>query len=259
MLRPQPSPRPRAAGTVAALVALVVVLALVATLVADSRSPALRGRRYPWHTDITATTFWVGEIFDPDADDGSQRISAYDDAWLEHYGGCDGRQVGDDCRTERRFRADGWFPRHMRPLENPFYLDLPYDDKTVEENLRTRGDVVPWAGEEPYRSRVDDPRYSLMKNRWVELRRGSRRCFGQVEDAGPGEYSDVDYVFGSDDARPLNQRYGGAGMDVSPALTGCLGFDDVNGVTGGVHWRFVDEVDVPPGPWRRLVTRSPGS
>ncbi len=238
---------------------LGLVAVLVAAIVDDPRSAALHGRHYPWHTGITATTFWVGEVFDPDADDGSQRISAYDDEWLLHYGGCDGVQTGDECRTERRHREDGWFPRRMTPLENPFYLDLPYDDKTVEENFRTRGQVVPWADEEPYRDRVDDPRFSLMKNRWVELRRGARRCFGQVQDAGPGEYSDVRYVFGSDDARPLNQRYGGAGMDVSPALTGCLGFADVNGMTEGVRWRFVDRVDVPPGPWLRIETRSRGS
>ena len=29
---------------------------------------------YPWHTDIVATTFWVGEVFDPNASDGSQVI-----------------------------------------------------------------------------------------------------------------------------------------------------------------------------------------
>src|SRR3989338_3507534 len=45
--------------------------------------------RYPWHTNIVATTFWVGEIFDPDVPDGSQTISTYDDRWLEHYGGCE--------------------------------------------------------------------------------------------------------------------------------------------------------------------------
>ena len=34
--------------------------------------------QYPWHTDIVATTFWVGEVFDPNASDGSQVISTYD-------------------------------------------------------------------------------------------------------------------------------------------------------------------------------------
>src|ERR1700744_5879735 len=33
---------------------------------------------YPWHTNIVSTTFWVGEIFDPNASDGSQVISTYD-------------------------------------------------------------------------------------------------------------------------------------------------------------------------------------
>jgi len=26
---------------------------------------------YPWHTGIVSTTFWVGEVFDPNAADGS--------------------------------------------------------------------------------------------------------------------------------------------------------------------------------------------
>ena len=52
---------------------------------------------YPLHTDVVATTFWVGEIFDPQASDGSQVISTYDSHWLAHYGGCDGIVVnGDD-------------------------------------------------------------------------------------------------------------------------------------------------------------------
>ena len=29
-------------------------------------------RVYPLHTNVVATTFWVGEIFDPQASDGSQ-------------------------------------------------------------------------------------------------------------------------------------------------------------------------------------------
>ena len=98
---------------------------------------------------------------------------------------------------------------------------------------------------------------SYLKNRWVELRYSGATCFGQIEDAGPGEYHDAAYVFGSDDARPVNQRYGGAGMDVSPALTGCLGLPELDGITGGIDWRFVDAADVPAGPWLAIVTTSP--
>lgn len=212
---------------------------------------------YPWHTGIIATTFWVGEVFDASASDGSQRISTYDSDWLGSYGGCDGVVEGDGCRTEKRTADNGYFPTRMTPLENPFYLDLPFDDVNDEEGFATRGEVVPWAGQPEYAATVDDPDASLMKNRWVVLRKGDRICYGQIEDAGPGEYRDSAYVFGSDDRRPANERYNGAGLDVSPALNGCLGFAELDGDGDHVDWAFVDDVDVPPGPWTTIVTDSP--
>jgi hypothetical protein len=45
-------------------------------------------------------------------------------------------------------------------------------------------------------------------------------------------------------------------MDVSPAMNGCLHFSDINGENDTVNWRFVEEKDVPPGPWLTIVTRS---
>jgi len=54
----------------------VLLLAVVATACTPSE-PRTQGK-YPWHTDIVATTFWVGEVFDPNAADGSQVISTYD-------------------------------------------------------------------------------------------------------------------------------------------------------------------------------------
>ena len=95
-----------------------------------------------------------------------------------------------------------------------------------------------------------------MKNRWVQISKDGRTCYGQIQDAGPGEYNDADYVFGSNDQRPVNTRYNGAGMDVSPALNGCLGFADVNGEDDRVDWRFVDVDSVPDGPWRTVITTS---
>lgn len=93
-----------------------------------------------------------------------------------------------------------------------------------------------------------------MKNRWVKLTKGGRTCYGQIEDAGPGQYDDGAYVFGSDDRRPLNQLYNNAGLDVSPALNGCLGYSDLNGDNDKVDWQFVDDSAVPNGPWKRLIT-----
>jgi hypothetical protein len=210
--------------------------------------------RYPLHTSIVATTFWVGEVFDPDADDGSQVLSTYDDDWMANYGGCDGRVVGDDCRTERRVAANGYFPSRMTPRENPFYLDLPFDDVNDPAAAARRADVVPWAHDPGWVEKLADPNESIMKDRWVALRKDGRVCYGQIQDAGPGEYDDAEYVFGTDDARPANKRYNGAGMDVSPALNGCLGFSDLNGEDDRVDWWFVDDADVPPGPWLTVVT-----
>ncbi len=211
---------------------------------------------YPWHTDIVATTFWVGELFDPSASDGSQVYSTYDSRWQESYGGCDGIVVDTVCQTEPRVAADDYFPTSMTPAENPFYLDLPFDDINNDAAFARRDTVVPWAGDAGYAEHAGDRTFSYLKNRWVELRLGDRTCFAQIQDAGPGEYDDAAYVFGAGDARPQNARYGGAGMDVSPAVNACLGFRDLNGDTDRVSWRFAENNEPPPGPWTRLITTS---
>ncbi|MFF0910457.1 hypothetical protein ACFWZW_07185 [Microbacterium enclense] len=246
--------RRRLARTAAAS---LVMLAAVPASGCGATPRDLPDTGYPWHTDIVATTFWVGEVFDPAADDGSQRISAYDSDWLGSYGGCDGVEVDGQCRTEPRTAEDGFFPTRMTPRENPFYLDLPFDDVNDDEAFAARGDVVPWAGEPDYADDVDDRSVSLMKNRWVALHKDGRLCYAQIQDAGPGEYRDAAYVFGDDDRRPANARYNGAGLDVSPAVNGCLGFAELDGEDDRVDWAFVDERDVPPGPWTRVVTRTP--
>lgn len=246
--------RRRAGSAAAATLGVVAALGLCACA---PTAPVRPATGYPWHTDIVATTFWVGEVFDPDAPDGSQRISTYDSEWLESYGGCDGVDTGGACRTEPRTADHDFFPTAMTPRQNPFYLDLPFDDVNDVTGFATRGSVVPWAHEPAFAGEVDDPTVSLMKNRWVVLHRAGRLCYGQIQDAGPGEYRDAAYVFGDDDRRPANSRYNGAGLDVSPALNGCLAFTDLDGDDDRVDWAFVDDGDVPPGPWTRIVTDSP--
>ena len=258
--RPLPARLRRAPRPVLALVALGLAAVLGAAGVTALRGPAddlpSTGSGYPWHTGIVATTFWVGEIFDPEAEDGSQERSAWDADWMSSYGGCYGVVVDGVCETEPRAAADGWFPSSTTPLENPFYVDVPFDDVNHPEAFAARGAVVPWAQQPGYAELIDDRGASLLKNRWVMLHREGRVCFAQVQDAGPGEYDDADYVFGGDDARPANERYNGAGMDVSPAVNGCLGFADLNGQDDLIDWRFVDDDEVPEGPWTRVVTTS---
>lgn len=239
----------------AALLAFTTLSAML-VIAAIPTAPSSNRERYPWHTRIVATTFWVGEVFDPTAPDGSQRVSTFDSAWMTHYGGCDGVVSQGICNTERRTAGNGFFPTSMTPLENPFYLDLPFDDVNNRKAFLSRDKVIPWAGNPEYRGSAGDRSISLMKNRWVQLRANGRTCYGQVEDAGPGVYDDAGYVFGSTDQRPANRRYNNAGMDVSPALNGCLCFTELNGQSDRVDWRFVEFADVPNGPWLKIVTVS---
>ncbi|MEW1819797.1 hypothetical protein AB0323_03250 [Arthrobacter sp. NPDC080031] len=240
-----------------------------------------------------STTFWVGEIFNASLSDGSQVCSTYNGQWaLQHtgvtmgttpssasgcpgstYGGCDGVSSGTgtsfQCATERRVASNGYFPLHQpKPLQNPFYLDLPYDDVNDGVAFAERCKVIPWAAADNAKTGVNhcaDSSYSYMKNAWVQITGPNGGvCYGQVEDAGPSSgslYHDSAYVFGANNARPANKQFSGdpsqgAGMDVSPALNGCLGFAELNGDNDHVSWRFVDRASVPPGPWLNVVTTS---
>ena len=233
--------------------ASVAVAAALAAAIAASAGHSSPGQAlsYPLHTNITATVFWIGEPVGNGSTENNA-ISAYDDRWLAHYGGA------DPYAPARRYP---WFPP-FRPHENPFYLDVPYDDFTDNGSpRRERLQVVPWTSAAKTAlaaaAATGNP-YSLMKNRWVEIihsRAGTQRvCFGQIEDAGPYVYDDAAYVFGTGDPRPRSRLATNAGLDVSPALRDCLGFRGLNNDENRVDWRFIDSSRVPAGPWRRVVT-----
>lgn len=243
----------------------------------------------PLHTNVVSTTFWIGEIFDASLADGSQACSTFDGEWAYHWsggvnigtdpstdcqgapiGGCDGLPSGSGasfkCATQKRTSANGYFPTSpaVHPAENPFYLDLPFDDLNDRTAFKERCQVIPWAGNVPA-ANCSNSSYSYMKNHWVQITGpNGNTCYGQVEDAGPSSgsaYHDANYVFSTTDARPANKKYSGdktqgAGMDVSPALNGCLGFAELDGDNDHVSWRFVDAAQVPAGPWLTIVTTS---
>jgi hypothetical protein len=206
--------------------------------------------RYPLHTDVTATVFWVGE---PQGGGSSEdnAVSAWDDDWLEHYGGVDEPDAV-------RLAANDYFPATFAPRENPFYADLPYDDFDGRGRpLIERTKVVPWASQyeaELAAAATRGQPLSLLKNRWIRLIRDGSVCYAQWEDSGPYVYNDRRYVFGGDDPRPRNRQAHAAGLDVSPALRDCLGFVGLNNDENKVDWQFVDDGDVPDGPWKRVVT-----
>lgn len=300
-------------GSRRSMIVFIVIFALIGVYMLYFANAATTGRSYPLHTDIVATTFWVGETF-RDAPDGDQTCSAYDGKWAEHwgalgdtlgnrkstsdcgnvpYGGCDSsaKAVSDTkltCGPDKTIRKASnnylpdWATESKMPRENHFYLDLPYDDINVAKDERCK--IIPWANDPGYKGNCTNSKFSYMKNRWVKLTKGDKVCYGQIQDAGPADdenpkgqsrskgkllYRDAPYVFGVDvdgnkynDVRPDNLNFGptskdGAGVDVSPALNGCLGFKDRDGNSDRINWQWVDAVDVPKdGPWAVKVTTS---
>ncbi|MBL8158037.1 hypothetical protein JNK62_00675 [bacterium] len=205
----------------------------------ESEAPSISSA-YPLHRGIVATVFWVGE---PEGGGSSEdnALSAWDDDWQRNYGGFDDPQ-----------KRNGYHPIGFTPKENPFYLDLPYNDFDDEGRRKTNAyRVIPWANEKQW-----GPRESMMKNRWVKLIRNGITCYGQIQDAGPYEYDDHAYVFGDGSTKPKSTLANNAGLDVSPALRDCLKFNHWNNADNKVDWQFVDAADVPAGPWNEIVTTS---
>lgn len=297
---PKATPSPSSTPAVAPVekpaptaVSAPVAAAPAPAAVAVAAVPAAATSKYPLHTNVVSTTFWVGEIFNANLADGSQVCSTYNGQWAFHhtginagttpasasgcpgsiYGGCDGVSSGSGssftCATEARDASNGYFPKSQpAPLENPFYLDLPYDDVNDSAAFQQRCQVIPWAAADNAATGVNhcaDGHYSYMKNHWVQLTGPNGNvCYGQIEDAGPSSgsaYHDANYVFGATDARPANTDFSadstqGAGADVSPALNGCLGFAELDGSGDHVSWAFVDRANVPAGPWLNVETKS---
>lgn len=188
--------------------------------------------KYPIHKDIVATVFWVGEEEGEDNGYISNQQSAWDSNWVESFGGIDDPQ-----------RRIGFFPQDFTPSENPFYLALPYSDFDYL-GRKENSTKIPWYEE------GTDPLVSIVKNRWVKILHRGRACYGQWENAGPFQSDDLDYVFGN--SRPKNTFGQKAGIDVSPALRDCLGIRS----SGLVDWQFIEEEEIPNGPWKLIVTES---
>lgn len=183
--------------------------------------------KYPLHRDIRATMFWVGEKASDANDYIPNKSSAWDINWMENFGGID-----------TPYSRKGYHPEDFIPNENPFYIALPYndfDDSGRKENAKN----IPWyfegAGE----------KYSFVKNRWVRLLYKGNVCYGQWEDVGPFEEDDFAYVF---EGQPPKEKR--AGIDLSPALTTCLKM----ATNDNIHWQFVEEEQVPHGPWKEKIT-----
>ena len=190
---------------------------------------------YPVHKNITATTFWIGELASFNNSFIPNSKSAWDENWQSHYGG------EDDPKNRNSFYPAGFVPR-----ENPFYFALPYNDFDANgDRKKDVAKIVYWAGEGDW-----SESQSMLKNQWIEISANGKTVFAQWEDVGPFLENDSDYVFGN--RLPKSQENNNAGIDLSPAVRDYLG---LNGESK-VDWQFVKETDIPAGPWKDIVTTS---
>lgn len=178
-----------------------------------------------------ASVFWVGEYASEDNGFIHNHASAWDPQWEKHHGGSEDPEAPV-----------------FTPLENPFYVALPYNDIAKDGTRKPESYNIPWF---PVGG-VSPPR-SILKNRWVEVRCRQFVAYGQWEDVGPFGEDDWDYVFGAAQD-PKNTVQLGAGIDVSPRMAQELHFDG----TARVEWRFVAAHEVPDGPWRDIITTREG-
>ena len=176
------------------------------------------------------TVFWVGEHAGPANSYIDNYGSYWDEHWMKHFGGL-------DSPTHR----DGYFPAGFKPKQNPFYVALPFAEVDHDGKLKEAARKIPGFGES---------REPLTRNRWVEIRYKGKSCYAQWQDVGPLGEDDFDWVFGNA-TKPKNQAGLKAGLDISPAAAQYLGIED----SARTEWRFVDEAQVPDGPWKAIVTR----
>lgn len=184
--------------------------------------------RERWKRGIVSSVFWIGEL-PTENNPTPNNKSAWDQSWQSSFGGYDDP-----------IRRNGYAPAGFSPLSNPFYIALPYNDLGKDGRHRPEArEVIPWFWES-YRG----DSVSVCKGRWVAVHRGGKVCFAQWEDVGPFETDHFEYVFGGQPPRP--NRNGGAGIDLSPAVRDFLGLSGLD----RVEWRFVEDHEVPSGPWK---------
>ncbi|MBC7980493.1 MAG: hypothetical protein H7Y36_08025 [Armatimonadetes bacterium] len=202
-----------------------------ARVVLEDPSESFR-REAAWKRNVVTTVFWIGEqptLNNPTPND----MSAWDRNWEANFGGY------DDPNSR-----DGYLPGNFVPMLNPFYIALPYND--IGKDFRHRpeaSEVIPWFWE-----RYQGDGISVCKGRWIAIHFEGKICYAQWEDVGPFETDHYEYVFGNENAR--SNRNQGAGLDVSPSVRDFLGMKSGQ----RVEWKFVEDYEVPKGPWKFSVS-----
>lgn len=189
---------------------------------------------FPWREDIMTTVFWIGEKPTKNNPVPNDK-SAWDTKWMQNFGGY-------DCPTQRiGFRPSGFIPQ-----QNPFYIALPYNDISRGGMKPEASKVIPW-----YSQKYKNKWKSVTKGQWIAIHYKGKICYAQWEDVGPYRTDHWEYVFGNQ--RPSPNRNKAAGLDVSPSVRDYLGLEG-NDYT---DWKFVDQTEVPSGPWTKYGQDNP--
>ena len=195
------------------------------------------GNLYPWRTNITATVFWIGEL--PSQNNPTPNLkSSWDQEWSINFGGYDCPEPGARIADHR---TGDFRPKNFTPKLNPFYIALPYNDVAGWGRHKPEAcKVIPWF------SRMNpDPGKTVLKGRWLQIYNGKRSCYAQWEDCGPWVTDDWEYVFQG--KTPKNHSNQDAAIDISPAIRDYLDLQSGQ----KCHWRFVEDAQVPYGPWKK--------
>ena len=221
----------------------VVVQTSASRPVAPIRPQASASRiLYPWKLQVTCTIFWIGEQ-PSDRNPTPNTKSSWDQRWSANFGGYDDP---DPANRIADFAGGDFRPKAFIPKLNPFYVALPYNDvigSTAHKPEASR--VIPW-----FRRLNPEPGKTVCKGRWLQIYNGSRICYAQWEDCGPWVTDDWEFVFGT--KPPKTTQNGAAGIDLSPSVRDYLSLRSGQ----KVHWRFVEEGQVPYGPWKKYGQES---
>ena len=202
-----------------------------ARVVEEDPEPWRKSNQSPWRRHITATIFWVGEQPTP-RNPTPNNASSWDPNWQDTFGGID-----------RPTLREGYLPKGFVPKQTPFYVALPYNDLMPSGGHQPEAaDVIPWF----FKAHKGETK-SVCHGRWIAIHREGKICYAQWRDAGPYTTDDWRYVFLGE--RPKPNANGHAGIDLSPAVRDYLQM----GGNYKVDWKFVDDYEVPDGPWKNWL------
>lgn len=193
--------------------------------------PPWKVKKSPWHYQITATVFWVGERSTP-GNPTPNTASSWDPNWERNFGGYD-----------HPFKREEFLPAGFAPKLNPFYIALPYNDLLEGRSHRPEASsIIPW-----FWQTYKGPGVSVCHNRWIAIHHKGKVAYAQWKDVGPFTVNDWPYVFQGEQPRPNRNK--NAGIDVSPAVRDFLAMRG----NAEVDWKFVEESEVPAGPWAKWI------